>query len=186
MSANRMDTRSAPTADYVDRARGGVSPWSILTGVLVAYGAMVVLVALFGSIFAATGMAEGGLPGDQLQAAAWGTLIGLFIVQFLAYMWGGYTAGRMARGTGWINGILVAVTAVVLVLILGAMVAGAVGTPPGEGINWQTFQLPLGEAGAFATGTGIGLLLAALLGGALGGELGARWHAKLETGDRSR
>ena len=44
------------------------------------------------------------------------------IAQFLSYMWGGYTAGRMGRGAGLVNGFLVPVVA----LIVAAVVAAAV------------------------------------------------------------
>lgn len=175
MSATRVDDRVDPVVGPIARIRGGVSPWSIVTGLLVTYGAVLVLSALFGSLYAAMGVTEGGLTAAQAEAAVWGTLAGLFFIQFLGYMWGGYTAGRMARGTGWVNGIMVAVAAVALVMILGAIVAATTAVP-----LEQIFPVPLGDAGMIATGVGISLLVAALAGGALGGAVGARWHTRLE------
>ncbi|MDQ4145065.1 MAG: hypothetical protein M3198_15255 [Actinomycetota bacterium] len=167
----------------VDRARGGVSLWSILSGLLVAIGAFVVLSAIVGAILAALGIAEGGVRPDEVVTASLGAGIGIVIAQFLAYLWGGYTAGRMARGSGPLNGILVAVAALVLVAILGGLIAALIGSaaegaPPPP--NVQTLPLPLGRLGDIATGVGIGLLVAMLGGGALGGWLGVQWHTKLE------
>lgn len=175
MNATRSEHRVDPAVEPRARVRGGISPWSIVTGLLVTYGAILVLSALFGSMYAAMGVTEGGLTAAQAEAAAWGTVAGLFLIQFLGYMWGGYTAGRMARGSGWVNGILVAVAAVVLVMILGAIVAATAAVPVE-----QVFPVPLGDVGLIATGAGIALLVAALGGGALGGTLGSGWHTKLE------
>ena len=192
-----MNTRSRQTTDTgygstaaaaypVDRARGGVSPWSILSGMLVAFGAFVVVSAIVGAILAAIGSAEGGIQANEIEEAGLGVGIGLIISQFLAYMWGGYTAGRMARGSGWVNGILVAVTSIILVAILGGILAALVGNATNGNptdVNLQSLPLPLGNLGDIATGTGIGLLIAMLGGGALGGHLGQRWHNKLENSE---
>src|SRR5918997_943870 len=107
-----------------DRTRGGLSPLGVITGLLVAFGAFVVLTALIGGILAATGVAEGGISAQEATEAGTAAGIGLVIAQFLAYLWGGYTAGRMARGSGILNGVLVPIVAIVLIAILGALVAG--------------------------------------------------------------
>jgi hypothetical protein len=168
-----------------DRARGGLSLWSILSGVLVALGAFVVLSSIVGGILAATGVAKGGISAEEATTAGLGAGIGIVVAQFLSYMWGGYTAGRMARGSGLANGILVAVVAIVLVAILGAIVAGVTDAATDiAASDVQNLPLPLGSLGDIGTGVGIGLLIAMFLGGALGGSLGARWHTKLEEGDR--
>lgn len=172
-----------PVLTHIDRARGGVSLWSILSGTLVAFGAFVVIAAIVGSILAATGVAERGINPEDVRAAGIGSAIGLIVAQFLAYLWGGYTAGRMARGSGALNGVLVAVTALVLVVILGSLVA-VIGPEAGvERPDPQTLPLPLSEMQDIATGAGIGVLVAMLLGGALGGRMGSRWHTKLEDTD---
>jgi hypothetical protein len=180
--SQRDDVRVVREAD---NARGGVSLWSILSGVLVALGAFVVLSSLVGGILAATGVAEGGISAEEATTAGVGAGIGIVIAQFLSYMWGGYTAGRMARGSGLVNGILVPVVAIVLVAILGAVVAGITSAATDVGASdVQKLPLPLGSLGDIGTGVGIGLLMAMLLGGAVGGWLGARWHTKLEDGER--
>jgi hypothetical protein len=88
----------------------------------------------------------------------------------------------MARGAGAINGLLVAVFAIVLVAILGAIAgvfAGDVTSVDPAQVQ-QLLPLPLGRVRDIGTITGIGLLVAMLVGGTLGGALGARWHTKLE------
>jgi hypothetical protein len=189
------DTTAAPVAAPVvaerheivpDRARGGVSFWSVLSGVLVAFGAFIVLSAIIGAILAASGVAEGGIQAGEAGDAGLAVVIGLIVAQFLAYLWGGYTAGRMARGSGVLNGLLVPVLALIFVAALGAIIAGVTGTSPDAAaadVDAMALPLPLSDIGELATGLGIGLLAAMLLGGALGGGMGARWHTKLEDGE---
>ncbi|MEX2586791.1 MAG: hypothetical protein WD602_02185 [Actinomycetota bacterium] len=172
-----------PVMTHIDRARGGVSAWSVLSGTLVAFGAFIVIAAIVGSILAASGVAERGINPQDMQAAGVGSVIGLVVAQFLAYLWGGYTAGRMARGSGALNGILVAITALVVVVILAGVVA-LIGPQSGiETPDLQTFPLPPGEMNNLATWGGVGVLVAMLLGSGLGGKMGARWHTKMEDAD---
>jgi hypothetical protein len=164
-----------------DRTRGGLSPLGIITGLLVALGAFVVLTALIGGILAATGVVEGGISPQEATGVGTAAGVGLVIAQFLAYLWGGYTAGRMARGSGVLNGILVPIVAIVLVAILGALVAGiADQTTNLRPEQIQQLPLPLGSLSDLGSIVGIALLVAMLLAGALGGALGQRWHTKLE------
>lgn len=184
MSATRSERRPA-AANSVDSARGGVSFWSILSGVFVAFGAFVVLSAIVGAILAATGIAEGGIKADEATTVGLGAGIGLVVAQLLAYLWGGYTAGRMARGSGIANGVLVAVAALVLVIVLGGIVAAVTGAASGVGASdVQKLPLPLGKLSDIGTGVGIGVLVAMFVGAATGGWLGARWHTKLERSER--
>lgn len=175
------ETRTAPAA--VDRARGGFSLGSVITGVLVSFGAFIVLAAIIGAIMAALGLAEGGINAADARNASIGAGIGLVLAQFLAYMWGGYTAGRMARGAGVLNGFLVPIVAIVLVALLGAIVAAVAGNMNVQAdvnATQQQLPLPLSDLAEIGTGVGIGVLIAMLGGGVLGGWLGDRWHAKLE------
>ena len=172
--------------EHVDRARGGVSFWSVLSGVLVAFGAFIVLSAIIGAVLAASGVADGGIQSGEAGEAGLAVVIGIIAAQFLAYVWGGYTAGRMARGSGVLNGFLVPILALIFVAALGAIIAGVTGTSPDAAaadVETMSLPLPLADLGELATGLGIGLLVAMLLGGALGGALGARWHTKLEDGE---
>jgi hypothetical protein len=173
----------APVA--VDRARGGFSLGSVITGVLVAIGAFIILSALIGAILAALGMTDGTVNAADMRNATIGAGIGLVLAQFLAYLWGGYTAGRMARGSGILNGLLVPLAAIILIGLLGAIVAAFAGnvTVQADAQVQQNLPLPLSDLADIGTGVGIGVLVAMFAGGALGGHLGSRWHTKLENDD---
>lgn len=168
----------------MDRARGGFSFWSVLSGMFVAIGAFVLLAALIGGILAAAGIADGGIQAGELTTAGIAAGVAIVITQFLAYMWGGYTAGRMARGSGILNGIMVPIFALLIVLIIGGIGAatGASADAAASGVE-SALPLPLSDIAQFGTALGIAALVAMLLGGALGGRLGHRWHRKLEDGD---
>lgn len=171
-------------AGYVYGVRGGFSLGSILTGMAVALGAMLLLAALIGGIVAAAGLMDGTVPTtEEVTQLGWGAAIGLIVAQFVAYVWGGYTAGRMARGSGWLNGLLVPVAAIVFVVLIGALVR-AMGAEAGVDVAYGTTRFPLGlEAEEFAqmgAVAGIGSLIAMFVGAILGGIMGARWHDKLE------
>ena len=185
MSSRQSSSRTSSTDVNVDRARGGVSFWSILTGVVVAFGAFLVFSSFIGGILSALGIAEGGIPsGSEAVEAGIGAGIGLVIAQLLSYLWGGYTAGRMARGKGLLNGVLVPVLAIVVLLILGAIATAVASNLSGvsaqDAQRAQELGLPLGTLADIGTAIGIGMLVAMLLGGAVGGKLGERWHGKLE------
>ena len=169
------------TTTVEPRARGGVAFGPILTGVVVAFGAMFLLSAIIGGVLASMGLIETNVSTGEAIDAGIGAGIALVVAQFLSYLWGGYTAGRMARGSGIANGLLVPLTA----LVVGAIVVGiATGLGANANLNlpFTTNQLPLDEATLIDWGLGIGIasLVAMFLGGMLGGGMGARWHTKLE------
>ncbi len=158
-------------------ARGGVSIWSVLTGVVVTLGAFVLLSAIAAGILAATGTSTEDISrGDLAEAGIVGAIV-LGVAWFLSALWGGYTAGRMARGAGWLNGLLVPVVAIILLLIAGG-IAAALGA---DELNLQN-PLPISANNAADYGIPIGIatLVAIFLGAILGGLLGSNWHNKLE------
>lgn len=164
-------------------ARGGVSLGGVLTGVVVAFGAGFILTAIVAGILTALGAEDENLTRGDLVRGGIGAGIALVIVQFLAYLWGGYTAGRMARGAGALNGLLVPLTAIVIGIIVGALVAAL-----GAEVNVENVNLPFSVSAwtdnanvqEWGLGLGIAALIAMFLGGLLGGGLGSRWHSKLE------
>ncbi len=181
MAARPIGNEERTSLAEAVRARGGLSAWSVLSGILVAFGAFVLLNAFVGAILAASGLTDGGLRPDELRTAGIGAVIALVVVQFLAYFWGGYTSGRMARGSGWMNGLLVTVGAIVIVAVLGAVVVGLAGSAPEAApTGFENLPSPLGDASEVATAAGIAILASMLLGGLIGGRVGAKWHTKLE------
>jgi hypothetical protein len=161
---------------------GRLSFISVLAGVLVAYGAFAVLAALVGAAATAVGL-NNDLSRNDWAALGIGSAIAAAIVLFLAYLFGGYVAGRMARRAGLINGVAVFVVAVLLVAALGALIASGVNTQEGETAlsNLRGLGIPTtgDEWRGIATLAGIGSLLAMLAGALLGGVLGDRYHTRL-------
>lgn len=158
--------------------RGGISFIAVLTGVIVAFGAIFLLSALLGGLLTAA-----GVDASEVEPTGIGMGLGVafVVVQFLAFLWGGYTAGRMARGAGMFNGLLVPVGA----LLLGALVwaaTAALGAAANLNLPFTTGRLPVEESYLIEWGQVIGLvaLAALILGGMAGGLLGARWHTRLE------
>lgn len=179
-------SRSEPIESKRDRAAlvrdaglGRLSLVSVLAGVLVAYGAFAVLAALVGAIAAAIGL-NTTLSANDWSKLGMGSAIAVAVVLLLAYLFGGYVAGRMARRAGLLNGLGVFVVAVIIVAVVGALVAsqadaGAVRT------NLRSLGIPTSgtEWGKVGTVAGVASLVAMLVGALLGGMLGERWHTKL-------
>lgn len=179
-NASTTHTRTETTT-VEPRARGGVAFGPILTGVVVAFGAMFLLSALIAGVLTSLGLIESNISTGEAIDAGIGAGIALVIAQFLSYLWGGYTAGRMARGSGVANGLLVPLTALIVGIIVGGIATG-LGADTNLNLPFTTNQLPLENNNLVNWGIGIGIasLVAMFLGGALGGGMGARWHTKLE------
>jgi uncharacterized membrane protein len=158
---------------------GKLSFISVLAGVLVAYGAFAVLAALAAAAAAAIGL------NTDLSANNWAELgvasaIVAAVVLLLAYLFGGYVAGRMARRAGLIHGLAVFILALVIVALIAAIAATQTDTSAIRG-NLRSLGVPTTGAEWSDVGTlaGIGSLAAMLVGALLGGMLGERWHTKL-------
>ena len=184
---SRSDAREVHRDPTEPRARGGLSIGAILTGVVVAFGAMFLLSAIIGGILAALGVAEDNVSRSEAIDAGIGGGIAFAVAMFLAYMWGGYAAGRMARGSGLLNGILVPLAAIVIAFIVGA-IATSLGAEANLNLPFSTARLPVEGSNVVDWGVGLGIaaLVLMFVGGALGGMLGARWHTKLEKREADR
>jgi hypothetical protein len=176
-----MLRRDRTIEGHAKSARGGVSGGAILTGVVVSYGALLIVSALAGGVLVATGLDPEDIAGGEQVDVGIGIGIGILVGQFLAYLWGGYTAGRMARGAGAANGVLVPVVALIVVVVV-AGIAAALGATAELGTPFGTTRLPIeGDyVVEWSVAVGGGILLVMLLGGLLGGLAGARWHTRLE------
>ncbi|MGY1814998.1 hypothetical protein [Blastococcus sp. SYSU D00820] len=164
---------------------GGIKWGAAFFGWLSANGLAVILVALLSAAGVAIGLTQ-GLPttGEATEQAGTIGIVGgivLLVVLFLAYLAGGYVAGRMARFDGVRQGIAVWVIGLLVVVLLA--VAGIV-----FGAQYNVLQrldlprIPIDE-GTATTGGIIALvavLLATLLGAVLGGRLGTRYHRKVD------
>jgi MFS family permease len=174
--------------DAIDAQRnryGGIKWGAAFFGWLSANGLAVLLVALLSAAGVAIGLTQGVPSTDEATQEA-GTIgvvggIVLLVILFLAYLAGGYVAGRMARFDGVRQGI--AVWVIGLVVVLALALAGLV-----FGSQYNVLQqlnlprIPIDE-GTATTGGIIALvavLVATLLGAILGGRLGDRYHRKVD------
>jgi MFS family permease len=182
-SATRGTARDAVDAQH--NRYGGIKWGAAFFGWLSANGLAVLLIALISAGGLALGLTEGIENADDAadQADTIGIAGGIvmLVVLFLAYLAGGYVAGRMARFDGVRQGI--AVWIIGLLVVLALAVAGLV-----FGSEYNVLQrldlprIPIDE-GTATTGGIIALvavLLVTLLGAILGGKLGDRFHRKVD------
>jgi hypothetical protein len=158
---------------------GRLSFISVLAGVLVAYGAFAVLAALVGAVAVAIGL-DAELASNDWDTFGIGSAVAVAVVAFVAYWFGGYVAGRMARRAGLVNGLAVFALALVLVVVVGAIAASQADTEAIQA-NLRSLGLPTtgGEWAGVGTVAGIGTLVGMLLGAGIGGVVGERWHSEL-------
>lgn len=169
------DTMTAVRAQQ--RARFGGFSWGAdFFGWLAAAG----LAAILAGIVAAAGAAL-NLTKGSAETIGLGGGIALLVVLFVAYLAGGYVAGRMARFDGarqgfgvWLWGILVAAAIALLAVIAGSKynVLDQLNLP----------RIPV-DQGTLTRGGAIALaaaLVITLIGAIIGGNLGARWHRRVD------
>jgi len=161
-----------------DAGIGGISFLSVIAGVLVAYGAFAIGLAIAAGVTAAVGV-------DTDLSSNWerlGTVGGLIVagILFLSYLFGGYVAGRMARRRGVVHGLAVAVLGVALVAVVAFLVRQAADAQS-LAANLRDLGLPTtaDEYGNALTLAGVASFVALLLGSLCGGILGERWHGRL-------
>ena len=172
----------------VDRERerfGGIKFGSAFFGWLTAAGTGVILTALVSAAGAALGL--GVLEDIEPTADTTETIgvvgaIAVAAIIFVAYLAGGYVAGRMARFSGakqgiavWLWAIIIAIIVAVIGLIAGSrfdVLATLNGLP----------RLPINEGSLTVVGiaTAVVALLVALLGAVLGGIAGMRYHRRVD------
>jgi hypothetical protein len=154
---------------------GRLSFISALAGVLVAYGAFALLAALVGAVAVAIGL-DTELASNDWTTFGMGSAVTVTVVAFVAYLFGGYVAGRMARRAGLVNGLAVFALAVLLVMVVGAIVASQTDTEAVQA-NLRSLGLPITatEWARIGTVAGIGTLV----GAGIGGVVGERWHSEL-------
>jgi hypothetical protein len=162
---------------------GGINWGAAFFGWLVAVG----LGALLVGLLAATGAAVGLTELSETEAAGnaeeigIGGAIGLLAALAIAYLAGGYVAGRMSRFDGarqgfgaWILGLVITIALAVVGAILGS-----------EYNVLERLELPAVPVGDSELATGGALALAIVLVGTLiaavlGGKMGERYHRKVD------
>jgi MFS family permease len=182
-SVTRGAGRDAVAAQH-DRF-GGIKWGAAFFGWLSANGLAVILVALLSAAGVALGLAQNVDTADeavdQANEIGIGGGIAILVVLFLAYLAGGYVAGRMARFDGARQGLAVWIVGLLVVLVLAA--AGAI-----LGSKYNVFQdlnlprIPVDEGTATTAGilTLVAILVVTLAGAVLGGKLGDRYHRRVD------
>ena len=164
---------------------GGMKFGTAFFGWLTAAGTAAILTALVSAIGAGLGMAlvDAGdeLDGGEATSLGLAGIIVIALIIFVAYLAGGYVAGRMARFSGakqgvavWLWSIAIAIIAAVAGLIAGTQfdVLARLGLP----------RLPVTAEDLTVVGiiTALVALAIALLGAVLGGMLGMRFHRRVD------
>ncbi len=188
MPAEGASSTKGAARDAVDAQRsryGGIKWGAAFFGWLSANGLAVLLVALLSAAGVAIGLTQGVPSTDQAtqEAITIGIVGGivLLVVLFLAYLAGGYVAGRMARFDGARQGMATWLIGLIVVLLLAA--AGAI-----LGAQYNVLQqlnlprIPIDEGTATTAGiiTLVAILLITLIGAVIGGKLGDRYHRKID------
>jgi hypothetical protein len=182
-SATRGPARDAVEAQH---SRFGGMKWgAAFFGWLSANGLAVLLVALLSAAGVALGLTQ-GVPSTDEAAQQADTIgiaggIALLVVLFLAYLAGGYVAGRMARFDGARQGVAVWIIGLLVVIVL--TVAGAV-----LGAKYNVLQqlnlprIPVDEGTATTAGiiALVAVLVVTLVAAVLGGKLGTRYHRRVD------
>jgi hypothetical protein len=178
--AHHYATRGALTAahEYQHERFGGFKIGSAFFGWLVAVGLTVLLAALASLLVRLVGVAPDGTGQDPRLFGLTGGIVAV-VVMLLAYVAGGYVAGRLARFDGARNGF--AVWAMGLVVTAAVTIATAA-TGSTDSI-FAALRVP-GLAVTVSDWTSIVALLivaaVALLGALVGGKAGESYHRRVD------
>lgn len=176
-----VDRDSDHTLAREEAEFGGMKFGSAFFGWLTAAGTGVLLTALVAAIGTAVGLAT-----DDTVVSARGLgvvgAVAVAVVLFVAYVAGGYVAGRMARFSGARQGFAVWLWAVIAAVVLGVL-GVILGARFDVLSNLDAFpRLPLAGNDATVVGITSAVVFAAiaLVGAILGGLAGMRYHRRVD------
>jgi hypothetical protein len=162
---------------------GGLDIPSSLIGMLVSVAMLLILAGLASAAFGAIGF-QTGIAVNQTELSV-GALITAGIVLFVSFLIGGWAAGRMARYSGAVNGLMVAVWFLILLGLLAAL-----GAIAGDAYNLfdnlqvakanlpDWFSADTVTRGAVISAIAFGVVM--FLGSIMGGIWGQRFHRKAD------
>lgn len=157
---------------------GGIDIPASIVGTLTALSTTLILAGLAGAAFGAVGY-QTGLEADARDLSI-GSLIGGVAVLFVAYIVGGWAAGRMARYDGPRNGFATGLWTIVFAAILAALGAWV----DREYDVFRNVELPQWfSTDAFTTAaivSAAAAIVAMFVGGVLGGMWGERYHRRAD------
>ena len=184
LEAERVEARERdvvaerPVVSPITTARdrfGGIDIPASLAGMLTALAMVVLLGGLASAAFDAYGY-QTGFEGAEAEEISTGGVVAGWIVLFVGFLVGGWTAGRIARYDGARNGLMAGIWTLVLAAAVSALAAWA-------GSEWDVLvrvELPqwfdtdaLTTTALLTGGVAIVTILFAAL---LGGLWGTRYH----------
>jgi len=187
--ATERVVRRDPYRDPYDGIReakdrfGGLDVPASLTGMLVAFAMLLILAGLASAAFGAIAF-QTGTAGNQTELSV-GALITAGVVLFVSFLVGGWAAGRMARYSGAVNGLMVAVWFLILLAVLAGL-----GAIAGDAYNlFDNLQVAKANlpnwfsADTVTTGaivSAIAFAVVMFLGSILGGLWGQHFHSKAD------
>jgi hypothetical protein len=175
---------AATRDDMLARERaafGGMKFGSAFFGWLTAAGLGVLLTALVAAIGTAIGMAGDDEVVSVRALGITGAVV-VAVVMFVAYLAGGYVAGRMARFSGAKQGLAVWLWAVIAAVVLG-LLGLFMGARFDVLSNLDAFpRIPMSGDDLTAAGitTAIVFAVITLVGAILGGLAGMRYHRRVD------
>jgi hypothetical protein len=185
--ARPVETRTEETRTTADHYAGiavahdrfgGIDIPASIVGMLTALSTTIILAGLVGAAFGAVDY-QTGLEGDAKDIATW-SMVGGVAVLFVAYLIGGWAAGRMARYDGPRNGFATGVWT----LVLGGILAGLGAWIGTEYDVFRNVDLPQWfSTDAFTTkaiASGVAAILAMFIGATLGGLWGERYNRRAD------
>lgn len=170
---------------------GGIRFGAGLLGWFAATGFGLVMITIFGGVLAAWGGVAAGstamadlrtFTDDNADVLALTSGIVLLAIIFFGYLIGGYTASRIARFSGFKQGLATWLWGLVITIVL-AVVVGVVGTQAGDSSSPNPFVPSMDDLQSSSLAGLIGLALVVVLsfgGAVLGGLLGQRYHRKVD------
>jgi MFS family permease len=157
---------------------GGIDIPASLVGMLTALSTTLILAGLVGAAFGAVGY-QTGLESDA-EDLSLASMIGGVAVLFVAYLIGGWAAGRIARYDGARNGFATGIWT----LVLAAILAGLGAWIDSEYDVFRNVDLPQWwSTDALTTAaliSGIAAIAAMFAGGIIGGLWGERYHRRAD------
>jgi hypothetical protein len=185
-STRAVDTEQSDSGTEVVATRPGGFYWgSDFIGFAVALFFTIVFFGIVGAVVGTVGYQMGapvpkvgGPISNTTQTLGIGGLVGGLIALFLAYLIGGYTAGRMARFDGARNGVGVVIWTVIVAIVLG-IVGGVLGNRfnVASQIHLNINTSTLTRAGVISLAV---TLIVMLIASIIGGIMGANFHRRLD------
>ena len=164
---------------------GGIKPGAAFFGWLSATG----LVVILSGLVAATGVTINLVSdGESSDVIGWDGVILVIAVVAVAFVAGGYVAGRMARFDGARQGVGVFAWTVVMTVALAVLgvVAGAKYDVLGQIDSFPSIPSDLGELTLQAGVAVVGVIAAALVGAIAGGVAGMAYHRRIDVAGLGR